>query len=96
MFSSSKFDVGNCHLINTKIPLSSDTVKYWEPERKIRTEEFQQVETLINELLEHNIIAPVDQTTHFFPVTSRTPPKLPKILGDMRTKRGMQHVLLST
>ena len=36
VFSTSKFDVGNCHLINTKIPLTSTTIKYWEPERKIR------------------------------------------------------------
>ena len=65
VFSTSKFDVGNCHLINTKIPLTSDTIKYWEPERKIRPEEFQQVETLINELLEYGIIAVADQTTRF-------------------------------
>ena len=65
VFSISKFDVGSCHLVNNKIPLTSDTVKHWEPERKIRTEEFQQVESLINELLEHNIIAPANKTTRF-------------------------------
>ena len=35
VFSTSKFDVGHCNLINTKIPLSSPTVKHWEPERNL-------------------------------------------------------------
>ena len=60
VFSRSKFDVGCCNLVNTKIPLTSDTAKFWEPERRIRPEEFQQVETLIKELLEYNIIALAD------------------------------------
>ena len=65
VFSTSKFDVGHCHLINTKIPLTSSTIKHWEPERKIRPEEFQQVDKLISELLKYGIIAEADQTTRF-------------------------------
>ena len=57
--------MGSCSLINTKIPLINDTSKYIEPERKLKPEEFHQVEELINELLEHNIIAPADQTSRF-------------------------------
>ena len=57
--------MGSCNLINTKIPLINETSKYHEPERKLKPEEFDQVEALINELLEHNIIAPADQTSRF-------------------------------
>ena len=56
VFSTTMFDVGNCHLLNTKIPLTSTTIKHWEPERKIRPEEFQQVNKLITELLDYGII----------------------------------------
>ena len=65
VFSRSKFDVGNCSLISTKIPLINDTSKHIEPERKLRPEEFHQVKELINELLQHDIIAPADQTSRF-------------------------------
>ena len=44
VFSTSKFDIGHCHLINTKIPLINSTIKHWEPERLIRKEEFDQVD----------------------------------------------------
>ena len=49
VFSRSKFEVGSCSLINTKIPLINDTSKHIEPERKLKPEEFHQVEALINE-----------------------------------------------
>ena len=57
VFSKSKFDVGNCSLISTKIPLINDTSKHIEPERKLRPEEFHQVEELIKELLQKLIMA---------------------------------------
>ena len=63
VFFTSKFDVGHCHLINTKIPLTSPTEKHWEPERKIRKEEFEQVYKLISELLKYGILEQADQTT---------------------------------
>ena len=56
VFSTSKFDVGHCHLINTKIPLTNATVKHWEPERKIHKEEIEQEDKLISELLKYGII----------------------------------------
>ena len=65
VFSTSKFDVGHCHLINTKIPLINSTIKHWEPERPIRKEEFEQVDKLIKELLKYGIIEQADQTTRF-------------------------------
>ena len=65
IFSKSKFDVGLCNLINTKIPLTSPTVKHWEPERQLRKEEVEQVNKLITELLDYGIIEPADQTAQF-------------------------------
>ena len=65
IFSKSKFDVGLCNLINTKISLTSATAKHCEPERQLRIEEVEQLSKLINELLEYGIIEPADQTAQF-------------------------------
>ena len=84
-FSRRKFKVGTCSLISTKIPLLNDTSKYIEPERKLKPEEFHQVEELINELLQHDIIAPRFCSNIS---TDKIRPKQHKTYGDTRIKVG--------
>ena len=64
-FSKSKFDVGMCSMINTRIPLINDTCKAWENERILDKKDTEKVQSLITELLQYGIIERADQTSRF-------------------------------
>ena len=64
-FSKSKFDVGLCSMINTRIPLINETCKAWEAERILDQKDTEKVQSLITELLQYGIIEKADQTSRF-------------------------------
>ena len=79
------------------IPLTSPTVKHWEPERKICKEEFEQVDKLISELLKYGIIELADQTTQFCsniltvpkPSDGEDPSKAAQTLENIKINQGI-------